>query len=173
MLIPRPMLTPSLLHQPPQPDCSACSRWDAPLCWGCLIGDAAKCSPGALLRWPHTSIHTHEPFNNIFSRPSRTQMFELICSLPTIGQKCNFINNSSTSFCLRCSSCRTDLSIHFQPSWPTTIWMFFLVTLTLSLVHSTMRQTTEIVKWRSLVDTAVWDFLNWYARFTRDSNPGL
>ena len=37
--------------------------------------------------------------------------------------------NSSTSFCLR-SSCRTDLSIHFQPSLPTTIWMFFLVTLT-------------------------------------------
>ena len=34
--------------------------------------------------------------------------------------------NSSTSFCfLRSSSCRTDLSIHFQPSRPTTIWMFF------------------------------------------------
>ena len=30
-------------------------------------------------------------------------------------------NNSSTSFCLRSSSCRTDLSIHFQPSRPTTI----------------------------------------------------
>ena len=68
-------------------------------------------------------------------------------------------SNSSTSYCLRSSSCRTDLSIHFQPSWPTTIWMFFLVTLTLSLVHSTMRQTTESVKWRSVVDTAVWDFL--------------
>ena len=34
-------------------------------------------------------------------------------------------NNSSTSFCLRSSSCRTNLSIYFQPSWPTTIWMFF------------------------------------------------
>ena len=83
-------------------------------------------------------------------------------------------NSSSTSFCLRSSSCRTDLSIYFQPSRPTTIWMFFfLVTLTLSLVHSTMRQTTESVNWRSVVDTAVWDFLNLDARFTRDSNPGL
>ena len=27
-------------------------------------------------------------------------------------------NNSSTSFCLRNSSCRTDLSIYFQPSRP-------------------------------------------------------
>ena len=36
-----------------------------------------------------------------------------------------------------------------------------------------MRQTTESVNWRSVVDTAVWDFLNWDARFTRDSNPGL
>ena len=35
------------------------------------------------------------------------------------------INNSPTSFCLRSSSCRTDFSIHFQPSRPTTIWMFF------------------------------------------------
>ena len=42
------------------------------------------------------------------------------------------INNSSTSFCLRTSSCRTVLSIHFQQSRPTTIWMVFLVTLTLS-----------------------------------------
>ena len=56
-------------------------------------------------------------------------------------------NNSSTSFCLRSSNCRTDLSIHFQPSQPTTIWMFFLVSLTLSLVYSTMRQTTESVNW--------------------------
>ena len=67
-------------------------------------------------------------------------------------------NNSSTSFCWRSSCCRTDLSIHFQPSRPTTIWMFFLVTLKLSLVHSTMRQTTESVKWGSLVDTEVWYF---------------
>ena len=36
-------------------------------------------------------------------------------------------------FCVRSSSCRTDLSIHFQPTRPTTIWMFFLVTLRLSL----------------------------------------
>ena len=44
------------------------------------------------------------------------------------------INNSSTSFCIRSSSCRTNVSIHFQPSRPTTIRMFlFLVTLTLSL----------------------------------------
>ena len=64
-------------------------------------------------------------------------------------------------FCLRSlrgSNCRTDLSIHFQPSRNTTIWMFFLVTLTLSLVHSTMRQTTESVNWRSVGDTAVWYF---------------
>ena len=32
-----------------------------------------------------------------------------------------WLNNSSTSFCLRSSSCRTDLSAHFQPSRPTTI----------------------------------------------------
>ena len=39
---------------------------------------------------------------------------------------CDFIcNNSSTSFCLRRSSCTTDLSIHFQPRSPTTIWMHF------------------------------------------------
>ena len=41
-------------------------------------------------------------------------------------------NNSSTSFCLGSMRCRTDLSIHFQPSRPTTIWMFFSVTPTLS-----------------------------------------
>ena len=40
-------------------------------------------------------------------------------------------NNSSTSFCAS-SSWRTDLPIHFQLSRPTTIWMFFSVTLTLS-----------------------------------------
>ena len=40
-------------------------------------------------------------------------------------------DNSSTSFCLS-SSWRTDLSIHFQPSRTTTIWMFFWITLTLS-----------------------------------------
>ena len=52
---------------------------------------------------------------------------------------------------------------------------FFWVTLPLRclLVHSTMRQTTKSVKWRSVDDTAVVDFLNWDARFTRDSNPGL
>ena len=79
----------------------------------------------------------------------------------------------TTSFYLRSSSCRTDLSIHFQPSRPTTIWMFFFVTLTLFLVHSTMGQTTESVKWRSVVDTVVWDFLSWDTSFTRDSNSSL
>ena len=49
------------------------------------------------------------------------------------GDKCGaiVINNGSTSFCLRSSSCRTDLSIHYQPSQPITIFMF-LFTLTLS-----------------------------------------
>ena len=75
-------------------------------------------------------------------------------------------NNSSTSFCLRSRSCRTDLSIHFQPSRPTTIWMFFLeLLLHCLLVHSTMRQTTESLKYLSVVDTAVRDFLNWDARW--------
>ena len=75
--------------------------------------------------------------------------------------------------CIRSSSCMTDLSIYFQPNRRTTIWMFFfiLATISLSLVHSTMRQTTESVKWRSVVDTAVWDFLYWDARLARDSNP--
>ena len=42
-------------------------------------------------------------------------------------------DDSSTSFGLRSSSCRTDLSILFQPSQPTTMWMFsFWVTITLS-----------------------------------------
>ena len=41
--------------------------------------------------------------------------------------------NSSTSVCLRSSSSsRTYVSIHFQPSQPTTIRMSFIVTLTLS-----------------------------------------
>ena len=56
-------------------------------------------------------------------------------------------NNSSTSFCLRSSSCGTDLSIHFQPSRPATIWMFFLVTQTLSsstFVYETDHRTCEI-----------------------------
>ena len=44
----------------------------------------------------------------------------------------NNSNNSSTSFWLRSSSRRTELSIHFRPSLPTTIWMFVWVTLTLS-----------------------------------------
>ena len=52
-----------------------------------------------------------------------------------ITNSSDLLNNSSTSFCLRRSSCRTDLSIHFQPSRPTTIWMFFFwVTLRLSSV---------------------------------------
>ena len=38
---------------------------------------------------------------------------------------CLIINNSSTSFCLRSSSCRTALSIYLKPTWPTTILMFF------------------------------------------------
>ena len=41
-------------------------------------------------------------------------------------------NNSSTSLCLRSSSCRTDLSIHFQTNRSTTTECFCLVTLTLS-----------------------------------------
>ena len=50
------------------------------------------------------------------------------------------INNSST-FYLRSSSCKTDLSIHFQPSQPTAIWMFFWVTLVLS--SSTFHSETD------------------------------
>ena len=51
----------------------------------------------------------------------------------TVEARYMFLNNNSvTSFCLRSSISRTDLSIHFKSSRPTTIWMFFWVTLTLS-----------------------------------------
>ena len=50
----------------------------------------------------------------------------------------SYSNYSCTSFCLKSSSCRTDLSTHFQPSRPTTIWMFFsypyATTLTLQYI---------------------------------------
>ena len=49
--------------------------------------------------------------------------------------------NSSTTFCVRSSSCRTDLSIHFQQGRPTTIEIVFLLTLTLSL--STFNYETD------------------------------
>ena len=53
-------------------------------------------------------------------------------------------NNNLTFFCIRSSSNRTDLSMHFQPSRVTTIWFFSLL-LRCLLVHSTTTQTTENV----------------------------
>ena len=64
------------------------------------------------------------------SKVAQEQKVSKFCIYSIIRVPVN--NNSSTSSCLRSSSCRTDLSIHFQPSRPTTIWMLFWVTLTLS-----------------------------------------
>ena len=48
-------------------------------------------------------------------------------------QRFTILKKNCIFFCLRSSSWRTDLSIDFQPSRPTTIWMsFFWVTLKLS-----------------------------------------
>ena len=78
-------------------------------------------------------------------------------------------NNSSISFCLS-SSCRTDLSIHFQPSRPTTIWMIFWVSFTLSFsrfYYKTDHRKCEITLrgWHCGLRLLKLD-----ARFTRDSS---
>ena len=43
----------------------------------------------------------------------------------------------------RSSSCRTDLMIHFQPSRPTTIWMFLFILVTLTTPSSSFYYETD------------------------------
>ena len=49
----------------------------------------------------------------------------VVLCLCVTQQNAGSYNNSSTSVCLRNSSCRTDLSIHFQPCRPSTTSMVF------------------------------------------------
>ena len=70
--------------------------------------------------------------------------WESTCSRSSI------IYNSSTSFCLRSSSWRTDLSMHFHPCRSTTIWMFYLVTRTLFSLFIISQKPWNNARWLTL-----------------------
>ena len=93
-------------------------RWEVPFLQG-----LKKCKH---VRVKSTCSTSGKQYKILLSQP------ECICStsnwaaMVCCHSKSAFNNtNSSTSFCLRSSRCRTDLSIYFQPSRPATIWMFF------------------------------------------------
>ena len=57
------------------------------------------------------------------------------------------LHNSSTSFCIRSSNCVTDLSVDFQPTWPTALWKF----LSLFLSEKAWPQKVwNITRWLTL-----------------------
>ena len=111
--------------------------------------------------------------------PSRVQLLyfsSILDKASVFNIQYIFNNNNYNNIIVLLRSCGTDLSIHFQPSRPTIIWKFLLVTLTLSpstLNFETDHRKCEIaLGWRQL-DTGLRFLLNWDGHFTRDSNLGL